>query len=140
MSLAVAASGFMCENLWAAKIGLVQYDADLEFGNYSANLAAVTALANQAVTSGAQLVQLPEGSILGYASDEEAWCAADRSSCHGKRCRDVSPVAEMVPNGPTTEYWLNWAAEKTRLFYSTSQNATAVATTIRRLPSDRTAT
>ncbi|MCX6123944.1 MAG: carbon-nitrogen hydrolase family protein [Proteobacteria bacterium] len=97
------------------RIGLVQYDGDAHFGDYEHNRRELTKLANQAVELGAAAVQLPEGALYGYASADEAWCAKGRESCVGFTCRDVTSIAEMIPNGPSTEYWLAWAQNKQAL-------------------------
>ena len=92
-------------------IALVQYDADAHFGDPNTNVAALTAWAEAAIDRGARIIVFPEGSTYGYASPTEVWCTPGMSSYQGRSCRDVSEVAEILPGGPTTDYWSAFAAE-----------------------------
>lgn len=91
-------------------IGLIQYDGDIHFGDAETNLANLTDWTLEAVAQGARIVVLPEGSIFGYASDTELWCAPGEVTYMGLACRDVATVAELLPGGPITEYWAEIAA------------------------------
>jgi predicted amidohydrolase len=91
-------------------IGLVQYDGDVHFGDVAANREQLTLWAEAAIEQGAKIVVLPEGSTYGYASATELWCAPGMQSYEGRSCRDVSMVAEALPGGPTTDYWIEFAA------------------------------
>lgn len=90
-------------------MGLVQYDGDAHFGEYGHNMAELTRLAGQAVARGARIVVMPEGSAYGYASKDELWCKPGMATFRGKRCRDVSAVAESVPGGRSSEHWSAFA-------------------------------
>lgn len=90
-------------------MGLVQYDGDAHFGEYEHNMAELTRLAEQAVSRGAKIVVMPEGSAYGYASKDELWCKPGMTVFRGKRCRDVSAVAEPVPGGRSSEHWSAFA-------------------------------
>ena len=89
--------------------GLIQYDANAHFGDVATNRARLTVLADEAVDRGAGMVVFPEGSTLGYVGEGETWCSAGRDTCGEWRCRDVTPVAESLPGGPTTAYWASYA-------------------------------
>lgn len=86
-------------------IGLVQYNGDARFGDYDANMAALTAMAEEAVARGSKIVVLPEGSAYGYASKDELWCKPGMTDFHGRKCRDVSQIAESIPGGRTSRHW-----------------------------------
>lgn len=86
-------------------IALVQYDGDSRFGDYEHNLRELTRLAEEAVAKGAKIIVTPEGSLYGYASKDELWCKPGMMEFKGRRCRDVSRVAEPVPGGRSAEYW-----------------------------------
>lgn len=92
-----------------AKLGLIQYDADRHFGDRATNLAKLTALTELAIDDGARIVLHPEGSTWGYVSRDEIWAhpalADGRPRFAGRRGRDVSTIAELVPGGPTTRHW-----------------------------------
>lgn len=90
-------------------MGLIQYDGDAHFGDYEHNVHELTALALQAVANGSKLIVMPEGSSYGYASKDELWCKPGMTVFRGKRCRDVSAVAERVPGGRSAEYWSAFA-------------------------------
>ena len=92
-----------------ATIALVQYDADSHYGDYDLNLENLTVLAESAASEGAQLIVLPEGSTYGYASSSRLWCRPGLRTFMGKRCDDVSAVAEDVLTGRTTKYWHEFA-------------------------------
>ena len=92
-----------------ATIALVQYDADSHYGDYDLNLENLTVLAESAASEGAQLIVLPEGSTYGYASASRLWCRPGMRTFMGKRCDDVSAVAEDVRTGRTTKYWHEFA-------------------------------
>jgi predicted amidohydrolase len=91
------------------KVGLIQYDGDKSFGNYEYNLEKLTEMAVEAVDLGAQLIQLPEGALWGYASATETWCRPMQQRCGSKSCRDVSLIAEDYRGGDSVTYWQNWA-------------------------------
>ena len=97
------------------KIAIVQYRP--AFGETETNIGRLTAYAEEAALSGADLVLFPEGAILGYDSGSEVWCRPGMSSFQtndgdNRQCRAVSEVAEMVPFDPTTQYWRNFAIDK----------------------------
>jgi predicted amidohydrolase len=86
-------------------MALVQYDGDAHFGDYDHNLRELTRLAEEAVAKGAKIIVTPEGSLYGYADKDELWCKPGITEFKGRRCRDVSGVAERVPGGRSAEYW-----------------------------------
>lgn len=90
-------------------IGLVQYDADSRWGDRDFHREQLTRLAEQAIGRGARLVLLPEGALTGYASRRELWCRPGQSRCGGRACRDVSQIAEVIPRGPSSRYWEEFA-------------------------------
>jgi len=97
------------------KIAVVQYHP--AFGKTETNIDRLTAYADEAARSGANLVLFPEGSILGYDNGAEVWCRPGMSSFKTddgelRECRDVSDVAEMVPYDPTTQYWRDFAIDR----------------------------
>ena len=97
------------------KIAVVQYRP--AFGQTETNMDRLTAYADEAAKSGANLVLFPEGSILGYDNGDEVWCRPGMSSFKTddgelRECRDVSEVAEMVPYDPTTQYWRDFAIDR----------------------------
>jgi N-carbamoylputrescine amidase len=91
------------------KVGLIQYDGDKNFGDYEYNIEELTKLAMQAVERGAQVIQLPEGALWGYASPTETWCRPMQQRCGFKSCRDVSLIAEDYQGGDAVAYWQDWA-------------------------------
>lgn len=101
----------MCLNMTSAvfaageKIALIQYDADRYYGEYETNLTNLTRLVGEAIDAGANIIVMPEGSTLGYASGDSLWCRPGIESYRGKNCDSVEPVAELVPGGRTSEYW-----------------------------------
>jgi predicted amidohydrolase len=97
------------------KIAVVQYQP--AFGQTETNIDRLTAYADEAARSGANLVLFPEGSILGYDNGTEVWCRPGLSSFQTndgevRECRDVSEVAEIVPYDATTQYWRDFAIDK----------------------------
>jgi predicted amidohydrolase len=99
----------------AAKIALVQYRE--KFAETKVNMDRLTAYAEEAVKSGANLVLFPEGAIFGYDGALESWCTPGMRTVRDqdgaiRKCRDVSEVAEAVPSGTTTQYWRKFAGER----------------------------
>ena len=94
-----------------ASIALIQYDADSHYGEYELNIENLSSLAEAAASEGAQLIILPEGSTYGYATPSRLWCRPGMRTFMGKRCDDVSTVAEDVRTGQTTNYWHDFAVE-----------------------------
>jgi predicted amidohydrolase len=97
------------------KIAVVQYHP--AFGQADTNIDRLTAYAEEAAKSGANLVLFPEGAIFGYDSGAEVWCRPGMSSFQTndgelRECRDVSEVAEVVPFDTTTQYWRDFAVQK----------------------------
>lgn len=99
-------------------MGLIQYDADANFGDYDTNRDNLTALALQAVNQGAKIIVMPEGSHYGYATKEELWCSPGMSvyevkfrngGSYKRNCRDVSGAAESAESGRSTQYWAQFA-------------------------------
>ncbi|MFI5349610.1 MAG: carbon-nitrogen hydrolase family protein [Elusimicrobiota bacterium] len=86
-------------------IALIQYDGDAHFGDYEHNLRNLTTLAADAAGKGAKIIVMPEGALYGYASKDELWCKPGLTEFKGRRCRDVSTIAESVPGGKSVEYW-----------------------------------
>jgi predicted amidohydrolase len=99
-----AASGFA-----PGRIALIQYDADAHFGDVDHNLAQLTAFSDAAVAAGATVIVQPEGSVYGYRSATETWCAPGTASWQSFTCRDVSTIAEVVPGGTISSYWQSYA-------------------------------
>lgn len=91
------------------KIALIQYDADKSFGDYDRNLRELTRMAEASVAQGAKIVVMPEGSLYGYASQDELWCKPGMTEFLGKKCRDVSAVAERLPEGRSAAYWADFS-------------------------------
>jgi len=96
-------------------IAVVQYHA--KFGQPDENIDRLTAYAEEAVNSGADLVLFPEGAIFGYDSGTEVWCEPGITTFKTddgaiRACRDVSEVAESVPFDRTTQYWRDFAIDK----------------------------
>jgi len=118
VSAALLAIPLLCGGAAAAmpgKIAVVQFRP--AFGQTEANIDRLTAYADEAAKSGANLVLFPEGAILGYDSGSEVWCRPGLSSFQTndgehRQCRDVSEVAEMVPYDPTTQYWRDFAVDR----------------------------
>ncbi len=90
-------------------IALIQYDGDAHFGDYEHNLQRLTALAEEAVAKGAKIIVTPEGALYGYASKDELWCRPGMTKYGGRKCRDVSNVAESIERGRTAEYWTKFS-------------------------------
>jgi len=93
----------------ASAIGLIQYNADRHFGDVSTNQTNLESLALEAIAQGATTIVLPEGSTHGYATAQELWCKPRMRQFNGRSCRDVSHVAEVIPGGPTTVFWHEFA-------------------------------
>jgi len=90
-------------------IALVQYDGDAHFGDYEHNRRELTRLAEQAVARGAKIIVTPEGALYGYADKDELWCRPGMTEFEGRKCRDVSLVAETIPDGRSTRYWAEFS-------------------------------
>lgn len=136
LSRAVCISSFLASVAVFAsnEMALIQYNADAHFGDYESNMAALSKLAQSAVSQGGKLIVLPEGSAYGYASGDAFWCAPERLSEH-RECVDVRRVAEPIPGGKTSEFWEQFARQnQAYVFYSLPEvegpsfyNTTAVA-------------
>ena len=88
---------------------MIQYDGDSHFGDYEHNLQSLTALAEDAVAKGAKIIVTPEGSLYGYAGKDELWCKPGLVEFKGRKCRDVSKIAESVPGGKSGDYWAEFS-------------------------------
>lgn len=104
------ASSIVSAEAFAARIAMIQYDADLHFGETKKNLAALEKMADEAVLNGASVIILPEGSSHGYAkvgaSEKRVWCLNQ----HDYQCRNVRDVAEKLvrpagTQGSVTAFW-----------------------------------
>lgn len=93
-----------------AQIALIQYDSDLHFSNRPYNLNKLTEYLLEAVQNNSKIIVFPEGSIYGYDTifkmppnkyKDLNWCRRDIS----QGCLDVDKIAELVPNGRTTNYF-----------------------------------
>lgn len=91
----------------AAPVALVQYNGDRHFADPEKNLAALSAL----IPRNAQVAVLPEGAIFGYATPSETWCRPGLTQFRGRSCRDVSAVAQEIPEGWLTRRWAAYARE-----------------------------
>lgn len=110
--LAVSSHGSaQAELTSAARIAMLQYEANQQFGNWQLNIEKLTAMALDAVNAGAKMVILPEGATNGYATPTEAWCTTGRSRCGKWQCRDVQIVGENLPSGRTTAHWMTFAQQ-----------------------------
>jgi predicted amidohydrolase len=92
-------------------MALVQYNADAIFGDLAAIRADLDASAIEARDKGATIIVFPEGSSTGYASASETWCLPGESMFSGLACRDVSEIAQEVPNGETIAHWSDFSQE-----------------------------
>lgn len=100
----------------AGKIAVVQYNPDANFGDPKVNTRKLTSFANEAIRDGADIVVFPEGSTFGYATDRELWCKPGMKRFkvgdgEYRHCRDVSKVSESLADGPTVQYWRNFARQ-----------------------------
>lgn len=86
----------------ANEIALIQYNADKHFADYNYNLKSLTQYAEAAVKHGSKIIVFPEGSLYGYAGQNEFWCSQDKLK---DGCRNVSEVAEEIPRGRSSRYW-----------------------------------
>ena len=112
LNFALVSSGSAQANPTSStRIAMLQYDANEHFGNKQLNLENLTVMALEAIHGGAKMVILPEGATNGYATAREAWCTTGRSRCGQWQCRDVQSVAEILPSGPSTEYWAVFARQ-----------------------------
>lgn len=115
ITIAASSSIYANNNYQPGSMALIQYNADLLFGEYQNNLQNLTQHALEAVQKGAKIIVFPEGSTWGYASEKEVWCRPGTSNNHrdllhaGKTCRDVTQASEQVPQGRTTIYWEKFA-------------------------------
>lgn len=117
----------------AEKIALVQYLP--LFDQTQKNQENLTEWADKAIEMGAKVIVFPEGAIHGYLEDlpnhtRRVWAKPDLDKAatfdvFGKDFRfkgpgedyswnefmqeDVSRVAESIPNGPSTQYWAEYA-------------------------------
>lgn len=92
----------------AQEMALVQYNADLHFGEYDYNLRKLKEFADQAVAQGSKIIVFPEGSHYGYADKSHYWCRPDILGTDSM-CVDVRLAAEKIPGGRTSEYWASYA-------------------------------
>jgi N-carbamoylputrescine amidase len=90
-------------------VALIQYDADSFYNQYQTNRDRLTLLALDAVTNGANMIVMPEGSLLGYATRSRLWCRPGLSQFRGMTCDNVIDVAENVRTGRSTIYWTEFA-------------------------------
>lgn len=113
-------------NYQPAKVALVQFSGNAHFGNKAANTEALTKLAEEAVSQGAKIILLPEGSTTGYEEvphpdvtkkdRKRSFCAPGALTELTLRfrkditCVDPTPLAEPVPSGATTAHWSRFAA------------------------------
>ena len=111
-----------------ARVALVQYSGNASFGNVSANTQALKALADLAVQNGAKIIVFPEGSTTGYEEAphpdvtkqdrKRTWCAPGELTDLTMRfrkdvvCADPTPIAEAVPAGGVTQFWMKYAIDK----------------------------
>ncbi len=122
LSLVIGASTAFASS--RAKIGLVQYNADIHFDDVQTNLENLKDLALDTIDQGASIIVFPEGSSFGYATSDELWCLPGMTSFQSRSCRDVSTIAEQVPNGPTTDYWIDFAKQHSvTIFFSLKEQS-----------------